>query len=797
MYLHKSIIFILLILSSSFIANAQNAIKGIVVDASTNERLAFVNIVINDNVTLGTTTDIDGYFNINSRKKIEKLTMSYIGYETRTIQVDNTKDSLYVRMRPTEFVLSEIVIDGKNNPAHRIIDSAIYYRNLNNIDNLDSYYYKIYDNMIFTLDTTELDIDDILHNELKDNDLMAMETVSEQFFKRPNKKKKNILANKVSGFKNPMFIYLLEGIQSIGFYEDFVTINGKKYINPISKGSKDKYIFVLESSFKDEYNDSIFTISFRPYKKNSFNSLNGTITINSDSWSIQNVKAEPTEQDNLFDINIQQLYEKKNGLWFPKQLNTNIRTPFTDGQGAVEFTLLGIGKSYISEIETNKEIGNDIFDNADYSISEDASNSDDIIKAYRYEQLSEERLEATYEFIDSISLEMGVSLDKVMNAFSSLMSNEIPIGMFNLRTDDILNYNIGNGFMFGLGLNTNKRVSRIFSIYGFGSYWCKAKEFNYGGDISFNIMRSKDMQLRFSIYNKFERLGNYGFSDNRSVLNINNYKNFYINATSLNKMASAEYSTYINKHIRGSVKFEVGDKTIFNYQDLSNNYHQSYRLSNLDFKLRIAFKEKFIKTSEGLKKEGSANPAIWLSYQKNLKDIFNSPYNFDKIEFMFSGKKEFKYWGETSISIQAGLINGTIPVCELFNIEGNHLNRFDFLCTESFNTMQVDEFFCDRFAALYFSHNFKNTLLNFRRFHPEIILVTNIAWGDTDNKVIPDTFKAKRMDKGYFESGLIIDNLVRITFMKIGLGAFYRYGAYSYDKIIDNLVFKIKIGFSI
>ena len=48
--------------------NGQNHINGVVVDDKTNERLAFVNIVINENGTLGTTTDIDGKFSITTKK---------------------------------------------------------------------------------------------------------------------------------------------------------------------------------------------------------------------------------------------------------------------------------------------------------------------------------------------------------------------------------------------------------------------------------------------------------------------------------------------------------------------------------------------------------------------------------------------------------------------------------------------------------------------------------------------------------------------------------------------------------
>ena len=826
----KNFKFILIILLSFMFYNVigqedikvQN-IKGSVVDAATKEKLAFVNIVINEDGTLGTTTDIDGSFSINTKKDINTLTFSFVGYEKKTINIDDDSD-IHVKLKPLTINLSEIVIDGSNDPANRIIDSVLKYRDSNNPKSLYSYYYKMYDNMVFTMDTSLLTFDEI-RETLRHNDILAIETVSEQYYKKPNKSKKIILANKFSGSKNPIFVYMLENIQSVGFYDDLISIDAKRYVNPISKGSKNKYIFVLESSFKDENNDSIFTISFRPYRNTNFNSLRGTITVNSDNWAIQNIKARPAKKDGMLNIEIQQLYEKVDGkYWFPKQINTIIATfdkensridtvMTSDSTAYVALSLggevtssvpmLGIGKSYITDIEVNKEIDKKIFDNASYTINDNAANNDEVIQYYRYDTLNKERLEATYQFVDSIFQESGLDLDKISNILASSISSQIPISIFNIDLNSIMDYNIGNGYMLGLGLSTNNRVSRVFSIGGFANYWFKAKEANYGGNITFNILPSKDLRFNVSASHKFERLGNYGFIEKESMLNPSNYKHFYVNATSLNNSVTANLSTYFNKYLKGIVNFEVADKNIFNSYQLSAISYQPYRLSTIDFKLRIAFGEQFIKSSDGLQVEGNANPVVWLSYQKNLKDVFGSPYNFDKIEFLFRGKKDSKYLGETSLTVQAGYINGFAPITELFNLEGSYWNKFDIYCTESFSTMRPDEFMCDRFGALYLSHNFKNLLLNFKKFHPEIILVTNIAWGtnnDENNSQIlrfSDSQIYNDLSKGYFESGIVIDRIIHAGISKLGLGMFYRYGAYSYDDVWDNFVFKISMGFSL
>ena len=802
----KYILVILLFLLCQSLCQSQSSefkVQGTVVDTFTNERLAFVNIIINETGTLGTTTDIDGKFSISSKEKINALTFSFVGYEKKHVAIDNESEIL-IELKPQNIQLSEIVIDGNNNPANRIIDSVYKYRDANNPRNLDSYYYKMYDNMVFTVDTSWIKANNKIGEQLKNNDLLAMETVSEQYFLKPNKNKKNILANKVSGFENPVFIYLLESIQSIGFYDDLINIDNKKCVNPISKNSKNKYIFVLESALKNEDNDSIFVISFQPYRSTNFEGLKGTITVNSDNWAIQNIKASPSKLSAMYNIEIQQLYEKVDDeFWFPKQLNTTIATYDREkakntkiasandstaqlaisANGGANLPLLGIGKSYITDIEINKDIDKKIFDNADFHINDNAANADETIRYYRYEKLSDERMEATYKFVDSILDDANINLDKITSTLSSMIEDDIPIGCINLKISDFANYNIGNGYMIGLGIGTNNRLSKVFSIEGFGDYWFKAKEFNYGGNVTFNIMRSLKMKIQLGAYHKFERLGNYGFRENKNMLNSDNFKHFYTKSTSLNNSIYVDYSTYLNKYIKGFIKFGVYDKSMG---------QQSYRLSTIDLKLRIAFGEKFVISKDGLQVKGDANPVIWLSYQKNLKNVFGSPYDFDKYEFLFRGKKYSQFLGETSLSVQFGYITGLAPVTDLFNLYGTGENKFDIYCPESFSTMHPDEFFCDKFAALYFSHNFKNILIDFKKFHPEIIVLTNIAWFDGTQQL-----SNSATQQLYYESGIMIDNLINIGIVKLGLGAFYRYGPYSHENTWDNFVFKVGIEFSL
>jgi len=90
----KSLFIVLLFFSIQLIG--QNILKGIVVDAKTNETLIGANIVLlnkANSINTGTASDFNGKFEFNNLPRNNyELTISYIGYEAQTISVSfNTK----------------------------------------------------------------------------------------------------------------------------------------------------------------------------------------------------------------------------------------------------------------------------------------------------------------------------------------------------------------------------------------------------------------------------------------------------------------------------------------------------------------------------------------------------------------------------------------------------------------------------------------------------------------------------------------------------------------------------------
>jgi hypothetical protein len=416
---------------SAILLNAQpQAISGKVFDAETGESLAFVNIVIN-NSRQGGYTDIDGKFRFSSYGSVEFLKLSYVGYESLNYLVVDDTEGLNIYMKKIPYELREVVILPGINPAHRIINNVVAHRDLNDPEKLKSFSYTSYEKVIFTLDldslrmldTMDLDTGSLEVRRFFDRqDIFIAESVTERKFLYPERNHENVIATRVSGMKDPLFVFLVSQIQSTSFYKELITIARSEYVNPVSRGSTSKYTFIIEDTAYTERQDTVFIISFQPKPNTNFDGLKGMLSINTHNWAIQNVIAEPLQKEGAFAIRIQQMYELVNDeQWFPVQLNTNI---FIKAIGASvndkKYSFVGIGKSYITNIELNPELVKREFNNIEVDVNPNAHDrSEDYWSRYRTGSLSQ-RDRNTYAFMDSVGRE--ANFDRLARTFETVMT---------------------------------------------------------------------------------------------------------------------------------------------------------------------------------------------------------------------------------------------------------------------------------------------------------------------------------------------------------------------------------------
>ena len=114
----------ILILVCNNMLQSQTHVKGRVIDAVTNEPLAFANVAAPE-TGQGNMTDIDGYFEIRFSTPVDSFIVTYVGYEQTKINISHTKTNYLIELKPVNFELTEVTVTPGINPAHRIIRKAV------------------------------------------------------------------------------------------------------------------------------------------------------------------------------------------------------------------------------------------------------------------------------------------------------------------------------------------------------------------------------------------------------------------------------------------------------------------------------------------------------------------------------------------------------------------------------------------------------------------------------------------------------------------------------------------------
>jgi hypothetical protein len=818
-------------------------VSGKVVDAETREPLAFVNIIQTGTRT-GVSTDIDGKFTLQSSRPIDAIYLTYVGYFPLQYSIPYGKnDKLIITLQKKTFDLNEVVILPTINPAHRIIDSVLANRYQNDPEKLKTFSYTSYEKTIFTakLDTilevkqdstgawqrdtiatniydtsfmqpdtsmmaiSDTTISDSSMTELKDffskQDIAIMETVVERKFMAPDRNYENVKANRISGFQDPIFVFLVSQIQTTSFYREFFKILDKSYINPISNGSINKYIFLLEDTLYTERLDTVFIISYRPRPNTNFDGLEGLLYVNSNKWAIQNAIARPAREEGL-SIKIQQMYEYINEeQWFPVQLNTDIiMSGMQIVSGNSRARLVGIGKSYIRDIVINPELVRREF--ATLGVDVDPASHEkpeSFWNAYRIDTLSG-RDQRTYAFLDSIGRE--ANFDKIANSFEALMNGKIPYKFIDIDLDRIIKYNDYQGFYLGLGLHTNDKLSRIFKVGGYWGYGFGDKSDKYGGDVSVLVNRRHEVTWGAQYYYDLMETGGVRFFDDReNFLTGENWRNFLIQKMN----PTQNLSTTLGFRLLRDFKFGLGFKVITKESSDGYSYvmarddgttvaQDEFRFTEFSAGFRFAFREEFIVTKRTRISLGTKYPVVWLEYTRGIDGFLDGEYDFNRIDAKVEKSFFTKYLGKTSLVFKGGLVDRAIPATDLFNGNGSY-RFFTIFAPYSFATMRMNEFLSDRYMALYFTHNFGKLLKRWEKFQPEFLITTNATFGWLNYDENHLNINYKTLEKGYYESGFLINNLLNLRIYSLGLGAYYRWGPYSYPLFKDNIALKVSITF--
>lgn len=784
----KAMWIVILLLIHVFTYSQTTKIRGLVVDSETKAPVPFANVTFK-NSSVGTITNTDGEYFLETRKDFDSIVVSFVGYKQQTIAIQKYHfQENNIELTPDVYALDEIVVRPTENPAHPILRAIIANKEKHNPRKFDSYNYKLYNKV--EIDINNIDEDFKKKRLLRDFQfifdyldtsaitgksylpIFITESFSDYYYtKNPKLEREIIKATKISGIENvSLSQFTGKMYQKINIYENYETVFEPGFVSPIADFGLlyYKYYLIDSAYIGDKW---CYQISFIPKRKQE-RTFRGDFWVNDTSFAIVKIQMRMAKDVNINYINdfvADYEFELVNdSLWFLKNEKLFFDFNLTDK------TLGFFGKKSTTymNIELNAPIPEAVSKiNDNVIVTEDAIiNDDEYWDKYRPIALTPKEKDI-YKMVDEIQhVPIYTTYEKIVGMFAMY---HYEVGLFEIGPYyKMYSFNEIEGNRFRFGGRTSNNFSTKIMYNAHAAYGDKDNRFKYGLGALYMLNKHPRLAIGAQYKHDIQQLGqspNALTEDNifTSILRRNpNYKLTMVN----------EFNAHIEKEwFQG-----LSNKVTFNYKSIEpteyipfrkststdTTYFNNVTTSEIEFNFRFAKNEKFIRGEFESFSLGTDKPILNIHFTAGLKNIFNSQYEYYKLNISLAHKVPIGTFGYFKYILDAGQVFGTVPYPLLKLHEGNETYGFD---RQAFNMMNYYEFASDRYVSLYAEHHFQGLFLN------KIPLMRKLKWrevvaakgliGDLSNRHksimdFPDGLY--QVNDPYLEASVGIENILKI-----------------------------------
>ncbi len=790
------------------------------VSAADGEPLAFVSVIAQGTEKKVVFSDIDGTFQVQINGPEPSITFRYVGFEELTLSAatlrQNKGKPLRVTLKPSDTALNTVDIFAGENPADILMRKVIANRHRNNPERSGSYQCKTYNKVSMEALPNAKEFHNRKHNEkqarnfeqtqqeMAERHLFFMETVTERRFLAPHFIQEKVLLNRVSGFKDAALVTLANAVQPFTFYGDFLPIMEKKFVNPVSPGSTKLYFFSLEDTlFNDE--DTIWVVRFKPRKGKVFRSLKGTLHIHSNQYAVQNVIAQPSFGNENLNMVIEQAYtfvpiqnDTLRGQWFPQQLNfelTAARYP------SPEMGVKASGHSYITDAEPQKGLKLSDFNPEQPLFIENDAFSRDSAAWEQWQQFTplSRREQQTYQFLDSLgAVKRFDRVAKVFSAWSTLVwpiNQHVGIDLnqiFRLNEYETLRLGIGFTNAQHRPLGLAKRLE-----WGVGAgFGFKDQRLKYNGYGLWRIHRGRQTQLRLDVQRDLFEPGAPYEMETTAFID----RSLYAQRMDFTDEVALRFSTRMGKVWSTSVTARRQQmrpaEYLYSYQADENTLRTSrFTFNEVTGIIRYAYGEQ-VRQFLGNSSTVQRWPVVEVAATQGFGDYQYRRFLGALYQSVFIPRLGYCRW-----RLEGGWVSGNAPLAKLFTLNQSAGGYTLFAINQTFQSLPDTLFLHNRFANLFFQQEFGPILYQKRYSAPFLTLIHNMSVGNLAHRERHLNIGFLTMQRPYIESGIQLDNILRINYVRLGWvgvggAVFYRWGAYSDGGWRQNVAPRLSLRFT-
>ncbi len=173
---------------------------------------------------------------------------------------------------------------------------------------------------------------------------------------------------------------------------------------------------------------------------------------------------------------------------------------------------------------------------------------------------------------------------------------------------------------------------------------------------------------------------------------------------------------------------------------------------------------------------------IFINITKGWNTLLSGEYNYWKWNGQLKSTIQMRNDAKLSVVFDGGIMTTNQPYQIMYGGPGTEFKLTGIIIHNAFQTMKLYGFFTDRYLNSFTNYNFGNVIFKKSKFKPELSLALNMGWGKLKSNA--DNYEGidvRDYPDGYYEAGVIINNLLRLKFYKyfyggLGIGTFVGFG---------------------
>ena len=761
-YIKSFLLFLLL--GCCISVSAQN-IQGVVTDSLTNDPIPYLSVFY-EGKGVGSITDNDGNYKVETRKGWNKLTFSAVGYVTKVVNIiPGVTKNLNVRMRPDDIMLDEVVVkpkrekySRKNNPAVELMKKVIAHKKNNKLSENDYYQYNKYQKITMSLnDVTPEMLEKGMYKKmpfLKDQielceetnkfilPISVDETASQKIYRKHPKSEKTIIKGMSSTGVNELFAtgdmlstVLKDVFTDVNIYDNDIRLLQYPFISPISSSDAISFykFYIMDTTFVDK--DKCFHLTFVPNNSQDFGFTGHLYVLADSSYTVKKCtmnlpkKSGVNFVDNM-DI-IQEFEQLPNGEWVLK----------TDDM-IVEMTLMKIMQGFQIRRTTRysdyafDELPQQLFKRKGAEIKEaDAMmRGDDFWNQYRPVPLTQ--TESSMDMLVK-RLEQMPGFKYVIFVLKAFIENFVETGTKNNPSKvDIgpVNTMISNNYIDGLRLRMSAQTTANLNPHlffkGYYAYGFKDHRSKYMGEVEYSFNKKEYLPREFpknSItfsyqYDVMSPTDKFLKTDKDNV--FVSFKTSTVDQMSYVRNIALKYENETQFGLKTTVEVKHStDEPTGGLAYITNDDQKTLVPEIQTMEASLAFRyapgETFVNTKQRRIPVSFDAPVFTLSHTAGFKGVLGGEYNYNLTEIGLYKRFWFSSWGKIDMFVKGGAQWNKVPF-PLLIMPAANLSYI--LQRETFNLINNMEFLNDRYASLDVSWDLNGKIFN------RIPLLKKLKW---------------------------------------------------------------------